>query len=98
MQALVDSGPLLASCVRQARGRQIERANVAGWTTGQFNLLAAKVDGTVAALRSRSEIDPTRIGLLGPPPGRLGGTAGGRSLRRACGPSRPWWTRPFSSR
>src|SRR5439155_461276 len=33
--------------------------------SSHFNLLAADADGAVAALRTRAEIDPLRIGFLG---------------------------------
>ena len=63
VQALVDSGIAVLSYDKRGVGESKGECSPGDY--GQFNLLAADVDGAVAALRSRSEIDPSRIGLLG---------------------------------
>jgi dipeptidyl aminopeptidase/acylaminoacyl peptidase len=63
VQALVDSGIALLSYDKRGVGES--EGECCPGDYGQFNLLAADVDGAVSALRSRPEIDPSRIGLLG---------------------------------
>ena len=63
VQALVDSGIAVLSYDKRGVGESVGECCPGDY--GQFNLLAADVDGAVAALRSRPEIDPSRIGLLG---------------------------------
>jgi dipeptidyl aminopeptidase/acylaminoacyl peptidase len=63
VQALVDSGIAVLSYDKRGVGES--EGECCPGDYGQFNLLAADVDGAVAALRSRAEIDPIRIGLLG---------------------------------
>jgi dipeptidyl aminopeptidase/acylaminoacyl peptidase len=63
VQALVDSGIAVLSYDKRGVGES--EGECCPGDYGQFNLLAADVDGAVAALRSRPEIDATRIGLLG---------------------------------
>ena len=63
VQALVDSGIAVLSYDKRGVGES--EGECCPGDYGQFNLLAADVDGAVAALRSRPEIDPSRIGLLG---------------------------------
>jgi pimeloyl-ACP methyl ester carboxylesterase len=63
VRALVDSGIAVLSYDKRGVGES--EGECCPGDYGQFNLLAADVDGAVAALRSRPEIDPSRIGLLG---------------------------------
>jgi len=63
VQALVDSGIAVLSYDKRGVGES--EGECCPGDYGQFNLLAADVDGAVAVLRSRPEIDPSRIGLLG---------------------------------
>jgi uncharacterized protein len=63
VQALVDSG--IAVLTYDKRGVGESEGECCPGDYGQFNLLAADVDGAVATLRSRAEIDPSRVGLLG---------------------------------
>ncbi|HEY7003918.1 MAG TPA: alpha/beta fold hydrolase [Gaiellaceae bacterium] len=63
VQALVDSGIAVLSYDKRGVGES--EGECCPGDYGQFNLLAADVDGAVAALRARTEIDPSRIGLLG---------------------------------
>jgi pimeloyl-ACP methyl ester carboxylesterase len=63
VQALVDSGIAVLSYDKRGVGES--EGECCPGDYGQFNLLAADADGAVAALRSRPEIDPSQIGLLG---------------------------------
>jgi len=63
IQALVDAGIAVLSYDKRGVGES--EGECCPGDYGQFNLLAADVDSAVAALRSRPEIDPSRIGLLG---------------------------------
>ena len=63
VQALVDSGIAVLSYDKRGVGESEGECCPGDYS--QFNLLAADVDGAVAALRSRPEIDPAGIGLLG---------------------------------
>jgi uncharacterized protein len=63
VQALVDSGIAVFSYDKRGVGES--EGECCPGDYGQFNLLAADVDGAVAALVSRTEIDPNRIGLFG---------------------------------
>ena len=63
VQALVDSGIAVLSYDKRGVGESEGECCPGDYS--QFNLLAADVDGAVVALRSRPEIDPSRIGLLG---------------------------------
>ena len=96
VQALVDSGIAVLSYDKRGVGES--EGECCPGDYGQFNLLAADVDGAVAALRSRPEIDPNRIGLLGASQagwvvplaavgsgGRVGVTARGVAPARSAG-------------
>ena len=63
VQALVDSGIAVLSYDKRGVGES--EGECCPGDYGQFNLLAADADGAMAALRSRADIDPSRIGLLG---------------------------------
>jgi hypothetical protein len=63
VQSLVDSGIAVLSYDKRGVGES--EGECCPGDYGQFNLLAADVDGAVEALRSRAEIDLGRIGLLG---------------------------------
>ena len=63
VQSLVHAG--IAVFSYDKRGVAESQGTCCPGDEGQFNLLAADVDGAVNALRGRSEIDRDRIGLLG---------------------------------
>ena len=93
VQALVDSGIAVLSYDKRGVGESVGECCPGDY--GQFNLLAADVDGAVAALRSRPEIDPSRIGLLGA--SQAGWVYRWRRFApTGVWPSLPWWTRPQS--
>ncbi len=63
VQKLVESG--LAVLSYDKRGVGNSQGACCPGDSGHFNLLAADVAGAVNALRSRSDIDPRQIGILG---------------------------------
>jgi pimeloyl-ACP methyl ester carboxylesterase len=63
VRAFVRSG--LAVLAYDKRGAGESEGVCCPGDDGHFNLLAADVDGAVNALRSRSDVDPGRIGLFG---------------------------------
>ncbi len=63
VQTLVRSGVAVLSYDKRGVGGS--QGECCPGDQGHFNLLAADADGAVSALRSRPEVDPDRIGLLG---------------------------------